>query len=118
MSKLLFLHEGGVRILKIKSKVVIIIILSSLLVACNNGNEYQIKASFIGQIETITNNSATVFVSEYEGTKIGGLVVIDLSQNPDEIFQVGDKVKVGYDGTIMETAPLSIQTLKVEKIAP
>lgn len=105
-------------VLKIKSKFFIIIFLSSLLVACNSGGERQIKASFIGQIETITNNSATVMVSEYEGTKIGGLVEIDLPMNADETFQVGDKVKVGYDGTIMEKFPISVKTLKVEKIAP
>jgi hypothetical protein len=32
------------------------------------------------------------------------------------MFQVGDKVKVGYDGTTMESSPLQIKTLTLEKV--
>lgn len=106
-----------------KLSLLITILLSCLLAACNSAgiqNEKTlVKASFIGQIENINNQNATVVVTEDESTnKITGPIIINLSVNPDETFKVGDKVKVGYDGTTMETAPVRIKTLTVEKIVP
>lgn len=41
---------------------------------------------------------------------------VNLSVNSDETFQIGDRIKVGYDGTIMESNPAQINTLSVELI--
>lgn len=35
-------------------------------------------------------------------------VIENLVKNPDEIFHVGDKVKVGYDGKIKDKVPIGI----------
>jgi len=43
-------------------------------------------------------------------------VVVDISVKNDEAFQVGDKVKVGYDGAIRESSPAQINTLSVDLI--
>lgn len=45
-----------------------------------------------------------------------GTINIDLAVNPNEAFQIGDKVRVGYDGMIRETAPLGVTTLTVKKV--
>ncbi|MFJ8236022.1 hypothetical protein ACIQ34_09785 [Ureibacillus sp. NPDC094379] len=31
-------------------------------------------------------------------------------------FKIGDRIKVGYDGTIMESSPVQIITLSVELV--
>ncbi|GAA0603335.1 hypothetical protein GCM10009001_20370 [Virgibacillus siamensis] len=41
---------------------------------------------------------------------------VDLSVNNDKTFQVGDKIKVGFDGKILESNPAQINTLSVELI--
>lgn len=107
----------------LKNKIVLLcsILLSGLLFACNSEEaknaESEVKATFVGIIEEVHAENATVFVTEAEGTnEISGLVNINLTVNPDETFQVGDKVKVGYDGTTMEISPLGIKTLTLEKM--
>ena len=87
-----------------------------MLFACNS-LESDVKATFIGIIEEVHEESATVSVIEAEGIyKISGMVNINLSVNPEETFQAGDKVKVGFDGTTMEISPLAIKTLTLEKV--
>ena len=77
----------------------------------------EVRATFIGTIVEINDYGAQVLVTESEGiNQISGLIGVDFSVNPDETFQVGDKVKVGYDGNIMETAPVRINTLTLEKV--
>lgn len=71
------------------------------------------NSSFTGTIKEIKSNTAIV------SAKLGGGegdVFVNLSVNSDETFQVGDRVKVGYDGTIMESNPAQINTLFVELI--
>lgn len=36
--------------------------------------------------------------------------------NPDEMFHIGDRVKVGYDGKIKDKAPIRIIPLKIELV--
>ncbi|MFJ8459275.1 hypothetical protein ACIQ57_09095 [Lysinibacillus xylanilyticus] len=36
--------------------------------------------------------------------------------NPDEMFHIGDRVKVGYDGKIKDKVPIGIITLTIELI--
>ncbi|BAK16744.1 ABC-type sugar transport system, ATPase component [Solibacillus silvestris StLB046] len=102
--------------MKSKFSLLYLFLLSSMLFACNSP-ENDVKATFVGIIEEVHEESATVSVIEADGIyKISGLVNINLSVNPEESFQVGDKVKVGYDGTTMETSPLGIKTLTLEKV--
>lgn len=91
-------------------------VVASLLFACGSENA-KVKATFVGTIEEI-HSSGTATVSELEANdnKRLGLVVIDLPANAEEPFQVGDKVKVGYDGTTLEIAPVRIYTITIEKV--
>lgn len=66
---------------------------------------------FTGTIKEITGNTAIVY-GKLGGSK--GNVFVDLSVNRNEIFRVGDEVKVGYDGIILESNPAQINTLSVE----
>lgn len=45
-----------------------------------------------------------------------GEIVVDLSVNKQTQFEVGDQIKVGYDGEIKESFPAQITTLSVERI--
>jgi hypothetical protein len=77
-----------------------------------NGIEKTVS-NFVGIIKDINGHRAIV------NAKIGGGegdVFVDLSVNSDETFQVGDKIKVEYDGPILESNPAQINTLSVELI--
>ncbi|MBU7592827.1 DUF3221 domain-containing protein [Metabacillus halosaccharovorans] len=107
--------------MKKRNSLLIIILLSSLLYACNseyNKNEKdEVNATFIGTIEEITENK--IGLVDVEGGEIlssGSRVSVKLSVNPTETFQIGDKIKVGFDGTIMESFPIQINTLTVEHV--
>lgn len=109
-----------------KFSLLITILLSSLLFACTSeevkddksevrGTIEEIKddkSEVRGTIEEINDYYAKVLVTESEG--FSGLISVDLSVNPDETFQVGDKVKVGY--IVMESYPVQIVTLALEKV--
>ncbi|HZH58409.1 MAG TPA: DUF3221 domain-containing protein [Metabacillus sp.] len=103
-------------------KALAIIVLLTI-VGCSNStdrseekNEIKTESSsFIGPIKEINGNSALVSAKVFEGNPEGDLFV-DLSVNNDETFQVGDKVKVGFDGTIKESNPAQINTLSVELV--
>lgn len=87
----------------------------------NNGDEDTTSVaieeySFIGTIEEINGTNAIVSVEEGEILNSGNKVDVNLSVASDTTFQVGDKVKVGYDGVIREIFPLGINTISVEKI--
>ena len=93
-------------------------VVAGLLFACGSENlEKDVKATFVGTIEEI-HSSGTAYVSEIEANdnKLSGTVEIDLPANAEETFQVGDKVRVGYDGTTMEIAPVRISTITIEKV--
>ena len=68
----------------------------------------------IQEIE-ITGDSAIVNAVEEDG-KVLGTIRINLAVNPNETFQIGDKVRVGYNGIIMESAPAQVRTLTVKKV--
>jgi hypothetical protein len=101
----------GVHILKKKFSLFFTIVLISLLSACNHA-----KATLSGTIEEINGQSALVSIEEGEILKSGANVYVNLSVNSQEMFQVGDKVKVGYDGSTMESSPLQIKTLTLKKV--
>ncbi|MGE7664835.1 hypothetical protein ACQKMN_03870 [Ureibacillus composti] len=92
------------------------IAIASLLFACGSENlEKDVKATFVGTIQQINGESAIIGAAEEDG-KMLGQISINLAVNPNETFQIGDRVRVGYDGMIMESAPAQIKTLTVEKV--
>lgn len=64
----------------------------------------------------INNREAFVYVTKTEGNPVYGIIYVNLAKNPDETFQVGDKVKVGYNGKVRGTVPLTITTLTIELV--
>lgn len=72
------------------------------------------EATFIGTIEEINGDTALVAIEEGAILNSGSIVDIDLSVASDTTFEIGDKVRVGYDGIIRETYPLGINTIFVE----
>ena len=104
---------------------ILILFLSCLLVACNSddskeqGEEKSIASNvtFTGTIEEISaKKTALIVVEEGAILKSANKLYVDLSVNPTETFQVGDRVKVGYDGMVMESYPARIKTLSVERV--
>ena len=81
------------------------------------GSEEEIF-TFIGVIEEIHVKSNTALVSVEEGDISSGSLVggVGLSVASDTTFEVGDKIKVGFDGLIRESQPLGINTTFVELI--
>ncbi|WP_062109868.1 DUF3221 domain-containing protein [Bacillus niameyensis] len=71
--------------------------------------------SFIGTIKEISGNRAIVSATIFENNPEGD-VFVDLSVNNKQSFKVGDKVKVGFDGTVRESNPAQINTLSVELV--
>ena len=103
-------------------KALAIIVLLTI-VGCSNsidsseGKNNEIKtesSSFTGTIKEINGNRALVSAKVFKGNPEGD-VFVDLSVNNDETFQVGDKIKVGFDG-ILESSPAQINTLSVELV--
>src|SRR5699024_2553737 len=98
-------------------KALAIIVLLTIAGCSNsiNGNDEETTATktasfyFTGTIKEIYEDTALV-----DGTR--GKVLVALSVNNDETFHVGDKVRVGYNGTIMESNPAQIKTLSVELV--
>lgn len=95
-------------------KFMMLVLLCCLLGACNSSSK--VKATFNGTIEEINGNSALVKVEKTTGTKIGGVVSIGIPEDANETFTVGDRVSVGFDGTTLESAPVQVQTITIEKI--
>ncbi|MFJ6210228.1 hypothetical protein [Lysinibacillus sp. NPDC092081] len=95
------------------SLLFIVLICCCLLFMCKS----EVKATFVGVIEEVINDRAAfVYVTKAENDAVYGIIYVNLAKNPDETFKVGDKVKVGYDGTVQYTAPMVITTLTVELV--
>ena len=39
------------------------------------------------------------------------VLIVNLAENPDHTFHIGDKVEVGYDGKIKDKVPIRITLL-------
>ena len=105
--------------MKIKLSLLIMILFSFILTGCNldgaNNVENEVKETFVGTINEIHSKTAIVIASESESNKLIGPVEVELSMNPNEKVQVGDKVRVEYD-EVMEVAPIRVSTISIEKI--
>lgn len=101
-------------------KKALLITLSLLLVfilACTNKKEVdETEHKFIGTISKIEENIAIVSIEEGEILKSGDSVKVDLSVNKEDVFFIGDKVEVEYDGMIRESNPLSINTISIKHV--
>jgi|SRR5690625_234668 len=71
---------------------------------------------FTGTIEEMIDEDRAIVLASIVENNPEGLVFVNLSVNKNEKFQVGNKVKVGFDGTIMESSPAKINTLSVELV--
>lgn len=74
--------------------------------------------SFCGVIKQIEEN--LFFVEPDEGEEIrksADLIMVGKIKNDNNLsFEVGEKVKVTYDGYVMETYPAQIKAIKYEKV--
>lgn len=91
----------------------VIYIVNSKEVIDGGFEENLTKNSFIGYITQINSGIATVKVSDGYILASGDLVNVDLLGNH---FEKGTKIKVIYDGNIMETYPLKIKVVSIEKV--
>lgn len=101
--------------------ILFVIILIGLLSACSSaGNDKaddsETKDNFTGVIETIEDQNAIVDIEDGEILKSGRKVSVNYSVADDTTFQVGDEVKVGYEGEVRERKPPGINTTFVELI--
>jgi len=93
-------------------KALAIIVLLTIAGCLNDEVPTEIETAsfyFTGTIKEIYDGTALV-----DGSR--GKVLVTLSVNNNETFHVGDKVRVGYNGTIMESNPAQIKTLSVELV--
>ena len=58
----------------------------------------------------------SVNIEEATDTKLKGVVDVVMPDDTTEKFNVGDKVKVGFDGSVFESAPIFVQAITLEKI--
>ena len=99
----------------VTQKVVVVILLSCLLAACNTDSK--VKETFTGTVETVSKSGGIrVNVEEATDKKFGGLVDVNMPDDTTEKFNVGDKVKVGYNGMTFERAPVMVQAIEIEKV--
>ncbi|KAA0563487.1 DUF3221 domain-containing protein [Bacillus sp. CH30_1T] len=102
------------RIFKALAIIVLLPIIGcSTSIESSEENEIKTEnSSFTGTIKEINDNSALVSTKVFEGNPESD-VFVDLSVNNDKTFQVGDKIKVGFEGIIRESNPAQINTLSV-----
>lgn len=75
--------------------------------------------AFSGTILELGNNGKMALVEPDEGMAIrssGDRVRVNLTMNTTDKFLAGDRVIVYYDGMVMESYPLQIRTVNVEKV--
>lgn len=90
--------------------LVLLIIPLLLLSACKK--DY----TFTGTITNINNNTAIIAVDENEDiTGSGDLVSISLDKSTEEL-SINDKIIVTYTGEVMESYPLQVNVINIEKI--
>ena len=96
-------------------KILVLLVISltfTLLSGCKDSQD----PSFIGKIESINNDSALVLVQEGEEIQSSGdKVNIDISKYNGEL-NINDKIKVIYTGEVMESYPLQVTVVSIEKI--
>ncbi len=88
-------------------KIIICIVLLVLLVGCQSEETFFFKAT----IQEVYDGSYIVVVDEGEDVRSSSdLISIDT----EELFKVGDRVIVEFDGVIMESYPAQINLISIE----
>lgn len=95
----------------------LIMMMAITFIGCGQTSDAVEKTkSFTGVISKISEGEAIVVPDEGEDIrKSGDAVTIYIGKEADK-FSVGDKVTVTYDGDIMESYPLQVRVIKVEKV--
>ena len=113
---------------KIKKLWVIVtaIFFLGFMSACSTGEEAQpdglpaetepTTLTFTGTIKEIHDQSALIVIGSGPILSAGDKVTVDLSVASKDSFEIGDQVRVGYDGSVRESYPLQIDTLTIEKM--
>lgn len=96
------------------------------MTACSKGEDAQSDEppaeteptilTFTGTIEEIHDQSALIVIDNGPILSSGDKVTVDLSVASEDSFEIGDQVRVGYDGFVRESYPLQIDTLTLEKV--
>lgn len=73
------------------------------------------EETFIGTIEEINGDNALVAVEKGAILSSGSKVDVNLSMARETTFEIGDKVRVGYD-EVRKRFPLGINTIFVELV--
>lgn len=101
--------------LAIVSAVIVLLTVAGCSNSFDKNNETEsAHYTFTGVIKEIHDHGALVHAKN--GSIKKGNVFVDLSVNNDETFQVGDKIKVEYNGIILKSNPAQITTLFVELV--
>lgn len=97
--------------------LLMVMLLMVSLAACATTNATEVTYSFEGVIASIDGLSAIVTPNEGEEIrKSGDKVSVYFGDNEAvKKFNVGDKITVTYDGDIMESYPLQINLISIEK---
>lgn len=74
------------------------------------------ESTFTGIIEEINGDNAIVSIEKGDILNSGSKASVNLSVASDTTFEVGDKVKVGFNGDVREIFPLGINTTFVELV--
>jgi len=90
----------------------VIVVLFSL-VSCGKKEE---ESSFIGKVAEVSETHVIVTPNMSESIRnAGDAVRVDLKYSK-EVLAVGDSIRVTYVGAIMESYPLQVNVVKIEKI--
>lgn len=106
-------------------KYLVGLLIIPLLFACQNSTDKEVTtppeedvivdAAFTGTVEELNQSMAIILIEEGDILNSGNRVSVDVS-SADEPIEVGDQVRVGYEGGVMESYPLQINMTFVEKI--
>lgn len=114
-------------------KYFLLISLIVVLVACGTDNDSNNSvetdgsssvATFTAEIIEIYEDlgsdtfaaNVKVIDKENSGLTADTQLAVNLNVNADETFEIGDHIRVGFDGVIMESDPPQIRTESVEKL--
>lgn len=106
------------KLIKVLTVIVLLIVAgcSNSFIENNEITDYKtVDTYFTGKIhKLIDDGERAIIIAKYGGSE--SKVIVNLTVNAEEVFKIGDKIKVGYDGTIKESEPAQINTLSVELI--
>ena len=112
-----------VSIMKKAILVLCALVVMFALIGCANGSitddiiiDDTESVFFTGVITEINDNTALVTPNEGEQIRSSGDAVYVSLKSSEDIFAVGDTIKVEYDGTVMESYPLQINAISVKKV--